>query len=90
MHLLLPAFVCEEWEGEPAGAEGQEVAWMGEVELAAARPRLLYATRMLAPALVGAMRRHRRRREAAAQRAAGAAEAGAAASEAAAATADPA
>ncbi|KAL4437219.1 hypothetical protein ABPG75_004358 [Micractinium tetrahymenae] len=78
-HLLLPAFVCDEWEGMPAGAEGQKLAWMGEQELAAARHRLLYATRMLAPALVGAMRRHRRRREAVAARAAAAAAAGGAA-----------
>ena len=26
-HLLMPLFVCYDWEGEPFGAEGQSITW---------------------------------------------------------------
>ncbi|MEM8919956.1 MAG: 8-oxo-dGTP diphosphatase MutT [Pseudomonadota bacterium] len=27
-HLLMPVFLCRRWRGEPAGIEGQELAWV--------------------------------------------------------------
>eukprot|EP00320_Phaeocystis_rex_P021542 CAMPEP_0119088226 /NCGR_PEP_ID=MMETSP1178-20130426/144695_1 /TAXON_ID=33656 /ORGANISM="unid sp, Strain CCMP2000" /LENGTH=147 /DNA_ID=CAMNT_0007071495 /DNA_START=215 /DNA_END=658 /DNA_ORIENTATION=- len=32
-HLLMPLFVCTAWEGEPVGAEGQELTWCSSEEL---------------------------------------------------------
>jgi 8-oxo-dGTP diphosphatase len=27
-HVLLPVFLCRQWEGIPVGAEGQEIKWI--------------------------------------------------------------
>ena len=27
-HLLMPLYLCRVWQGEPAGKEGQELAWV--------------------------------------------------------------
>ena len=32
-HLLMPLFVCREWEGVPIGKEGQEIAWASVEDL---------------------------------------------------------
>ena len=32
-HLLMPLFACTEWEGDPVGAEGQELIWSNAAEL---------------------------------------------------------
>lgn len=32
-HLLLPLFACRRWQGEAAGCEGQQIAWVREEDL---------------------------------------------------------
>ncbi len=32
-HLLMPIYLCEQWQGEPASIEGQELAWVSVDEL---------------------------------------------------------
>ena len=32
-HLLMPLFVCTAWEGDPVGAEGQELTWSSSADL---------------------------------------------------------
>ncbi|ACT58490.1 8-oxo-dGTP diphosphatase MutT [Hirschia baltica] len=33
-HLLMPVYLCQTWEGEPEGCEGQDLAWVSVDELA--------------------------------------------------------
>ncbi|WP_297443717.1 8-oxo-dGTP diphosphatase MutT [Acidocella sp.] len=32
-HLLMPLYLCKRWQGEPAGREGQKLAWVAPDEL---------------------------------------------------------
>jgi 8-oxo-dGTP diphosphatase len=32
-HLLMPLYVCRRWQGQPAGLEGQELAWVRPLKL---------------------------------------------------------
>ena len=32
-HLLMPLFACTAWEGDPVGAEGQELTWSSSADL---------------------------------------------------------
>lgn len=32
-HLLMPLYACRDWQGEPAGQEGQRLAWATAAEL---------------------------------------------------------
>jgi len=32
-HLLMPVYLCESWQGEPASLEGQELAWVAVDDL---------------------------------------------------------
>lgn len=32
-HLLMPLFICRNWEGEPTPVEGQELAWVRPMAL---------------------------------------------------------
>lgn len=62
-HLLMPTYVASEWEGQPLGAEGQALAWVGARELeGGAYPMPPADLPMLAPVLA-AMRQHREARQ---------------------------
>jgi 8-oxo-dGTP diphosphatase len=61
-HLLMPTYVCTEWQGQPRGAEGQQVAWVSAEELAEeGRYEMPPADLPLLPAVFEAMQQQRQR-----------------------------
>lgn len=58
-HLLMPTYECCQWEGEPAGEEGQALAWVSAEELQAGGYAMPPADLPMLPPVLAAMRAHR-------------------------------
>jgi 8-oxo-dGTP diphosphatase len=58
-HLLMPTYAASRWQGEPRGAEGQQLAWVGAEELEGGRYQMPPADIPLLPPVLEAMRQHR-------------------------------
>lgn len=56
-HLLMPTYVLNTWQGEPQGAEGQQLAWVSAEELGAGRYEMPPADIPMLPPVLEAMRR---------------------------------
>lgn len=69
-HLLMPTYECSTWVGEPAGQEGQALAWVTAEELEGGGYAMPPADLPMLPPVLAAM--HARRAAAAAAAAAGA------------------
>ena len=66
-HLLMPTYVCTEWQGQPRGAEGQQVAWVSAEQLAEeGRYEMPPADLPLLPPVLEAMQRHQQAQQEAA------------------------
>lgn len=58
-HLLMPTYECTEWTGEPAGQEGQALAWVSAEELQAGGYAMPPADIPMLPPVLAAMRARR-------------------------------
>ncbi|KAI3425066.1 hypothetical protein D9Q98_008443 [Chlorella vulgaris] len=57
-HLLMPTFMCTEWQGQPRGEEGQQLAWVSAAELEGGGYEMPAADIPLLPQVLAAMRQH--------------------------------